>query len=53
MIPVASREGLLHKPLTVAMTNPMDLAVIDSLRFTTSQDIEPAVALVRSKFGRR
>ena len=43
VIPVASREGTL----TVAMTNPMDLAVIDSLRFTTSQDIEPAVGSER------
>ncbi len=43
VIPVGVREGTL----TVAMENPMDLGVIDSLRFTTSQHIEPAVASAR------
>ncbi|MFW5750879.1 MAG: GspE/PulE family protein [Planctomycetota bacterium] len=43
VIAVGVREGTL----TVAMENPMDLGVIDSLRFTTSQHIEPAVASSR------
>lgn len=40
VIPVAVRE----RTLTVAMQNPMDLGVVDSLRFSTSLTIEPAVA---------
>ncbi|TVR45970.1 MAG: type II/IV secretion system protein [Planctomycetota bacterium] len=43
VIPVAVREGTL----TVAMANPLDLGIIDSLRFSTSRQIEAAVASER------
>jgi type IV pilus assembly protein PilB len=39
-IPVAVRGSTI----TVAMANPLDLGVIDSLQFSTSHHIEPAVA---------
>ena len=42
-VPVAFRSGTL----TVAMANPLDLGIIDSLRFTTNQTIEAAVASER------
>lgn len=43
VIPVGVRDG----SLTVAMANPLDLGVIDSLRFSTSRQIESAVASER------
>ncbi len=39
---------MLHgKTLVVAMANPNDLEVVDTLRFTTSLQIEPALASLR------
>jgi type IV pilus assembly protein PilB len=43
VIPVSMRDGTL----TVAMANPLDLGVIDSLRFSTSRQIEAAVSSER------
>ena len=40
LVPVARRENIL----TVAMVNPLDLGVIDNLRFSTGLQIEAAVA---------
>ena len=40
LLAVARRENTM----TVAMANPTDLGVIDSLRFTTGLNIEPAVS---------
>jgi type IV pilus assembly protein PilB len=47
VVPVAFRGRVL----TVAMANPLDLGVIDSLRFTTNQQIEAAVASERQIIG--
>jgi type IV pilus assembly protein PilB len=43
--------SLSGKTLTVAMANPLDLEVVDSLRFTTSLAIEVAVASPRQIKG--
>lgn len=43
--------SLNGKTLTVAMANPLDLEVVDSLRFTTSLAIEVAVASERQVKG--
>ena len=43
--------SLSGKTLTVAMANPLDLEVVDSLRFTTSLAIEVAVASERQVKG--
>jgi len=43
VIPVALREGML----TVAMVDPLNLEIIDSLRFSTGKQIEPAIASER------
>ena len=40
LVPVARRDNVL----TVAMVNPLDLGVIDNLRFSTGLQIEAAVA---------
>ena len=40
VIPIGVRENIL----SVAMVNPFDLGIIDSLRFSTGMQIEPVVA---------
>jgi type IV pilus assembly protein PilB len=43
VIPVAVRDGVL----TVAMANPLDLGLVDTLRFSTGRQIETAIASLR------